>query len=150
MLGRCSEFGGKDDKTMANDTGLAFYEPWEADMRRDIFYKEDAAWLLANPGKRQPTWMRLNTEFYYIALWLSRMIGRKEAQNTPFKIVNPKNTEWAIAFIVDRGPNPDLNRLVDCSPGLLRRLGAKTNDLLEVYQLTTSTKIDPLLQPDNR
>jgi len=36
-------------------------------------------------------------------------------------------------FLADKGPNPGLARIVDCSPEVLRLLGAKIDDLVTVY-----------------
>ena len=46
MNGRCSIFGGPGDKGMANDSGLALYEPKEADLRPDIFTPAPACVIL--------------------------------------------------------------------------------------------------------
>jgi len=141
VIGKCSEFGGSNDQVMRDDTGLALYESWEADRRPDIFFPEDPTWLenhpdwvKKNPGQRQPTWARLRPDFYYIALRYDNRFPRKILQNVPFKVRNPKTNEWAIAFLVDRGPGVS-SRLVDCSPGLLKRLGVATEDELDVMQI---------------
>ena len=36
-------------------------------------------------------------------------------------------------FLADKGPNMGLGRIVDCSPQVLRLLGAKTDDQVTVY-----------------
>ena len=36
-------------------------------------------------------------------------------------------------FLADKGPNVGLARIVDCSPEILRLLGAKTDDQVTVY-----------------
>lgn len=36
-------------------------------------------------------------------------------------------------FLADHGPNAGLDRIVDCSPEILRLLGAKTDDSVTVY-----------------
>jgi len=36
-------------------------------------------------------------------------------------------------FLADKGPSVRLGRIVDCSPEILRLLGAKTDDLVTVY-----------------
>ena len=38
-------------------------------------------------------------------------------------------------FLADKGPNEGLARIVDCSPEILRLLGAKTDDTVTVYVL---------------
>lgn len=142
MIGKCSTFGGFDDAGMLKDSGLAFYEPWEADIREDIFFPEDLGWLARHPEwvslyphRRQPTWARLRTYFYYIALRYDTTDTREVIQNTPFRLTNTKNANWAIAFLVDRGPAEDTGRIVDCSPGLLKKIGAETDGILEIKKL---------------
>ena len=138
LTGKCSEFGGKDDEGMFKDTGLAVYEPHEADRRPDIFYEEDPKWIeehpewaKANPDQRQPTWARLRTYFYYIAIKYDKAINRKVWQNTPWKITNPENGDWCTGFIVDWGPGAD-GRVVDLSPGIMKRLQLKTDQIVKV------------------
>ena len=146
MIGQCSYFGGKNDPDMQSDSGLALYEPAEADHRPDIFMPEDASWLsnhpewAANhPGKRQPTWARLRTDFYYIAMRYDASIPRKVLQNTPFRAKNPATGEWTIAFLVDWGPG-EKQRLVDCSPALLKRLGVSTDSQIDVTMLDVNAE----------
>ena len=42
-------------------------------------------------------------------------------------------------FLADKGPNEGLLRIVDCSPEILRLLGAKTDDTVTVCVSTTET-----------
>jgi hypothetical protein len=42
-------------------------------------------------------------------------------------------------FLADKGPNEGLLRIVDCSPEVLRLLGAKTDDLVTVCIRPTET-----------
>jgi hypothetical protein len=144
MIGKCSEFGGPHDEVMRKDSGLAFYEPWEADRRPDMFYPEDLGWIKEHPewaalypnGDRQPTWARLKVEFFYIALRCDSSLSRAVFQNTPFKIKNCETGDWVCGFLVDRGPGV-VDRLVDLSPGIMKKLNLKTDDLVEVTQLST-------------
>jgi len=125
LEGRCSEFGGIHDEGMKNDTGLAFYEPHEANLRPDIFLPAPAD----NPS--QETWKRLRPDFPYIALNLPHYYERSDAQKTPFKITNPKTKQWVIAFVVDRGPGAK-GRVVDLSPCIMARLRIETDDIVQV------------------
>lgn len=133
MIGTCSIFGGKDDEGMKKDTGLTLYEAWECNNRPDIFLPAPAD----NP--LQETWKRLKTDFPYIALRFKDDIaerpGRIRVQNTPYRITNPKTGQWAVAWLVDRGPHESTGRLVDLSPGLARILRVETDDEVEVNEL---------------
>lgn len=140
QLGKCSEFGGPDDETMAGDSGMAFYEPAEADRRPDIFLPEDKGWLEEHPAwvakypnQRQPTWSRLKTEFFYLAMRFDNAPPRVVLQNTPFKIRNLKTGHWCSAFAVDRGPGVE-TRLIDLSPGVMDFLSLETDDNVEVSE----------------
>lgn len=122
VYGKMSTFGGPDDKDMSEDTGLAFYEPHEADARPDLF----------NPGPANvPTWKRLKTDASYIALNLPTNISRKVLQKMQFLVTNPKTGKSEVAHVVDRGPGA-ADRVADLSPGLAGRLGLNTNDVVQV------------------
>lgn len=125
LIGKCSQFGGADDKGMVNDTGLAFYEPHEADLRPDLF----------NPGdKTVPTWKRLKTEVHYIALNIPLGADREWAQQSKWVIRNPRNYWSTVAHLVDRGPGAK-GRVVDCSPGLMKALNLNTDDVVEIQEI---------------
>lgn len=136
MRGKCSYFGGIDDKGMGprpgmpnGDTGLAFYEPHEANKRHDIFHK-------APEGEpNQQTWKRLRLDFPYIAMRFDKTVPRTVRREMPYKITNIKTGKWAIGFPVDWGPGIE-TRLIDVSPGLMARLGLTTDDEVEVEELT--------------
>lgn len=129
MNGRCSIFGGPGDKGMANDTGLALYEPSEADLRPDIFTPAPAD----NP--LVPTWTRLRPDFPYIALRFSHNLGRRINQQTPYRITNPATSQWVIGWLVDWGPGERTGRLIDLSPCIAARLRVETDDVVEVEPL---------------
>lgn len=125
LQGKCSEFGGPNDTGMANDTGLAFYEPHEADMRPDLF---------TSGGANTPTWKRLRTESKYIALNIPMGATRRWAQRSKWLVTNLKTNKKVSCYLVDRGPGAP-GRVVDCSPGVLKAIDAKTDDILEVEEL---------------
>lgn len=137
MIGKCSEFGGPDDNGMNGnaedtdgkvDSGLAYWEPHEANNRKDMFM--DAP----KDNPKQEVWRRLRTDFPYIAMRFDKTLPRKILQNTPFKITNIKTGAWAVGFPVDYGPGIE-TRLIDLSPGLMKRLGLQTDDEVEVERL---------------
>lgn len=117
------------DAGMKNDSGLALYEPWEADLCVGLFYPASAG------SPNEPTWKRLKTNSYYIALRYNQKISRDILQTTPWKITNPKTRQWVMAFLVDYGPGESTNRLVDMSPGLAAALRVETDDLVSVEGL---------------
>lgn len=130
--GRCSTFGGPTDDGMSKDTGLSLYESWEADQRPDLF-------LPRNPQKDVPTWARLKIEASYIALIFDREYAhknRKLVQGMKWLVTNPKNDKSEIAVLVDNGPSWEEKRICDLSPGLARRLGLDTDDVVEVELLS--------------
>lgn len=133
LQGRCSTFGGADDEGMKprpgmpeGDTGLALYEPKEANKRPDLFYSAP------DDEPNQVTWKRLKTRAFYCALRFDHSLPRHILQNTIVKITNPKNGESVEAYCVDWGPSGDLDRVVDMSPGCEEALGTQTNDVVDV------------------
>lgn len=131
LSGPCSEFGGPNDKEMAKDTGLSFYEAWEANKRHDLF---------SSAADTVPTWKRLRTACYYIALNIPRGADREWAQNSRWRIRNPTNGEWVVAWLVDRGPSARSKktgepRVVDLSPGIMKALKLQTDQTVIVEEI---------------
>ena len=135
LIGKASSFGGPDDAGMKNDSGLALYEPHEADLRPDIFLPAPAD----NP--KQETWKRLRTDFPYIALRFElfddggKPLTRKGHQTRLWKITNPRTGQWCVGLLVDYGPAESTGRLVDLSPIILTRLRIETDDEVWVEAL---------------
>lgn len=127
ISGPCSSFGGIGDKGMSKDSGLALYEPWEANLRPDIFLPEDPQ----NP--LQPTWQRLRVDFPYLAMRFSHALSRHALQLIPWKLENPKTKHFITGFLVDWGPSSSTGRVVDVSPGIMSVLNLKTDDVVVVY-----------------
>lgn len=127
LVGKCSSFGGPNDIGMSNDTGLAFYEPWEANLRNDLFFPA---------GEDVPTWKRLRVDTYYCAINIPAGADRKWAKSSLWEI--SANGKHVIAWLVDRGPGA-ADRVVDCSPAVLNRLGVKTDDVVTVEEIIERT-----------
>ena len=139
FIGKCSVFGGYNDDGMTDAEGLTLYEPAEADRRPDLFHGE-TRWPYDN-GKapKCPTWKRLKTDSFYIAMRFEEFIdesrvSRKVIQQIPFLIRNPTNHVFCVGFLVDRGPGIK-DRLVDVSPGIAKYLILETDDEVEVTML---------------
>lgn len=132
LIGTMSTFGGRLDPCMAKDTGLALYEPNEADLRPDLFE-------LDLPGV--VTWKRLRVGSMYCALRFEEVFpsldknnphDRRWLQEVPIRVQNPKTGMFVFVWIVDRGPAKDTGRLIDLSPGAAYALTLKTNDSVKV------------------
>lgn len=126
LSGKVSCFGGASDEGMKFDSGLAAYEPKEADLRPDIFCDDDKF----NPGI--PTWKRLRITSMYCALRYNHSVPRKVLQMMPIKIVNPLDNKFVMAWTVDLGPHIDTKRLIDVSPGVMAALSLSTDDTVRV------------------
>lgn len=129
IQGRCSIFGGTLDVGMSKDSGLALYEPWEADLRPDIFLPSSAGQPL------EATWKRLRTAFPYIALRFDTSLARSVNQTAAYKIMHPKTCQFVIAFLVDFGPSESTGRIVDVSPGIAAALRLQTDDEVFVEKI---------------
>lgn len=124
--GKISVFGGAADQGMANDSGLALYEPHEADLRPDLFDKPLASEPL------QATWKRLRISSFYCAFRFEHDLPRWRLQETPVRILNPKNKKVVMAWACDWGPHPDTGRVLDVSPAVAAALEIDTDDLVGV------------------
>ena len=129
ITGKLSIFGGISDKGMIDDTGLALYEPHEADLRPDLFLPFESN------DKSFPTWKRLKEDALYCALRFDHSLGRKRLQETPVKIVNLITKRFVMAFLVDWGPHEKTNRIIDVSPGVADILEVKTDDEVKIIGL---------------
>lgn len=55
------------------------------------------------------------------------------------RVIVQFNGKQVSGFLADKGPNEGLARIVDCSPEVLRLLGAKTDDVVTVSIHPTET-----------
>lgn len=133
--GRISWFGGPDDRGMKRTEGLTFFEHWEADHRPDLFLPRCSDPVVG-------TSQRLRQDAYYCALPIegkSHLFGdfdRQKFKATRWRITNPANNWSVVCTLVDDGPGDDTGRLVDVSRRVLRDLGATTDDIVEVEQVS--------------
>lgn len=123
ITGRCSEFAMPNDPGMLKDTGLAFFEPWEADARPDLF--------IAAPAN-VPTWRRLRSMAFFCALRIAPGMPRNVYQNMMFTVYRQGELQGGISgHLVDRGPGR-MDKLIDLSTGMMAALSLETGDLVEV------------------
>ncbi len=122
LEGRVSCFGGPDDEYMKFDEGLALYEHAEANKRLDLFY-------LRGTDLRMATNTRLNPDAYYIAVRYPGGIDRAILQASIWWVKNPETDKVVRASLVDWGPALWTNRVADLSPGIVKELGIKTDDI---------------------
>ena len=122
--GKVSWFGGPDDKGVSPSEGLAFIYSYDA--RPDLF-------LPKQPPGTTGLARRLNPDVFYIAC-------RWDYAKTPKAMLAEKSKQALVtangrsfmAWPSDWGPHKDTGRVADISPGLMKALGIKTDDVVEV------------------
>ena len=126
-IGKCSTFGGPDDEGVDPDEGLAF-----------IYAYDDAPYLFLPEQPEGTTGLarRLDPQAPYIACrWDYAVHPKSMLVNHAMHqaMVRAKGKGgWFFALPVDWGPHEDTGRVADISPGLMRSLGIKTDDEIEV------------------
>jgi len=124
--GRCSHFGGELDEGVSPDEGLAF-----------IYSYNDAPHLFMEDQPAGTTGLarRLNAEqVFYVACRWDYSITPKDMLADPSRLalVRAKGKEFC-AWPADWGPHEqETGRAADLSPALMRALGVKTDDNVEV------------------
>jgi hypothetical protein len=129
LVGKISEFGGPDDNGMAWEEGLAFAEHAEADLMPDLFVERSKD-LTQGTSKR----LRCN-DAYYIALNVPLHWPRSILKQSRWKITSLASGLYVVAHLIDRGPSA-AGRLVDASKAILKAIVVKTDDDVEVEEVT--------------
>jgi len=124
--GKVSWFGGPQDDGVAPDEGLAF-----------LYEVEDAPYLFLDEQPKGTTGLarRLDPDEDYIAMrWDYNVYPKSMLRSSEnVALVKAKKTgKQVIAHPADWGPHGDTKRIADISPGLMDRLGIKTDDEVEV------------------
>lgn len=128
LVGKISEFGGPDDLGMRYSEGCSFYEHWEADLRPDLFLERSK-----DPIQGSSHRLRCN-DAYYIALNLADY-PRAIIHQSRWRVTNLITGDSVVCQVVDRGPSAS-GRLVDASMALMRAIGVKTDDHVQVAEVT--------------
>lgn len=126
--GTCSHFGGPDDSGVRPSEGLALYDRDDLTTARgrNLF-------LPTQPRGAAGLARRLNPDALYVACrWDYRVTGRSLLRRRMVRVSRVGHPNAVDAWPVDWGPARKTGRIVDCSPGLLRALGAVTDDVLRV------------------
>lgn len=126
LKGKCSIFGGPDDKGMTPQEGLAVYEHHEADLRLDLFYQRSEHQTLG-------TSKRLKPDAYYFAYRfpLNPRPERSILQASQWLFHNPTSGKFCVAWLTDYGPHPDTGRCFDLSHGLANALQVETDSIIQ-------------------
>lgn len=148
FIGKCSTFGGPDDTGVTPTEGLGLISTVQ-ERNKHLFVAG------CEIGERALA-RALSPEAYYIAmrwpfgrlkiagkyqLWpmATCSIDEEVAYWSQFRglIRNPTNGKVCMWEAVDSGPARWTKRIVDCSPGINKYLGVKTDDTVEVMFLGT-------------
>jgi hypothetical protein len=124
LRGKCSWFGGPNDKGVAPDEGLAFIQ--EVEQAPHLF-------LPAQPPGTSGLARRLDPRAHYIACrWNYDTTPHHMLLNEVALVRVPKTGRALVAAPADWGPHEDTGRVADISPGLMDALGLQTDDEVEV------------------
>ena len=131
VRGKCSWFGGPNDKGVSADEGLAFI--YEVEQAPHLF-------LASQPSGTTGLARRLDPHAYYIACRWNYDETPKPSLLEGIALVRaPKTGRALTAYPADWGPHVDTGRVADLSPGLMEALGIQTDDEVEViYPYETS------------
>jgi peptidoglycan hydrolase-like protein with peptidoglycan-binding domain len=122
--GKCSWFGGPDDKGVKPDEGLAFIS--NVNQAPQLF-------LPSQPPGTTGLARRLDPAVFYIACrWDYKKTPRDMLLNEQALVSVPETGESMLAFPADWGPNEKTGRIADLSPGLMDALDIDTDDVVEV------------------
>src|SRR5215831_2202225 len=122
IKGKCSWFGGPNDKGVSPSEGLAFI--YELDDAPHLF-------LPQQPPGTTGLARRLDPEKHYIACrWDYSVTSKEDLLGIKVK-VRARGKEFE-AEPADWGPHQDTGRVADLSPGLMDALGVQTDDVVEV------------------
>ena len=123
MIGKVSEFGGPNDKHTKEDEGLALYESNQISLNAHLFLGEQ-------PSGTTGLIRRLNPESFYCAMrWNYRVTPKHILRRCMVSITYRNKHVWASP--VDYGPGIK-ERLIDVSPAVMKLLGVKTDELVNV------------------
>jgi hypothetical protein len=124
LHGKCSWFGGPNDKGVASDEGLAFIQ--EVEQAPHLF-------LPHQPPNTTGLARRLDPHAHYIACrWDYDATPHTMLLEQTALVMVPKTGRALIAYPADWGPHVDTGRIADLSPGLMEALGIQTDDEVEV------------------
>lgn len=132
--GRCSSFGGPKDTGVGQFEGLGLIEDND---REEWFF--DRVFI---PQTTMALARLLDPDAFYCAMRFAYttfqgvrgeiLPGYSRDQIRRGLFVVTFNYKSVFAQAVDWGPNLDTGRLIDCSPGTLAKIGAKTDDMVSV------------------
>lgn len=125
-VGKISSFGGPDDSLVSPSEGLALIERYQD--KPHLFLSEQ-------PKGTTGLARRLNPESLYCACpWSYSTTPKPILRRSYVKIIF--KDKFVFAECSDWGPHPDTGRIIDVSPEVMKRLGTKTDDIVECI-LTT-------------
>jgi hypothetical protein len=125
VKGKVSWFGGPNDDGVAPDEGLAFL--YKVNDKPGLF-------LAKQPPGTTGLARRLDPQEYYIAMRWDYDVFPKEMLrgDVVARVHAPKTGLTFMAAPADWGPHVSTSRVADISPGLMEKLGIKTDDVVEV------------------
>lgn len=124
IRGKCSFFGGPNDKGVSSSEGLALVEPSELSKCQFA-----GLFLPSQPPGTTGLARRLNPDSLYCAMrWDYKQTSRAVLQNSLVRVTNESTGATANLTPIDWGPHVDTKRVIDMSDGAGRLLGVRTDD----------------------
>ena len=117
--GKCSWFGGPDDKGMSETEPLAF------------IYEVSDQPVLFLEGSTEALGRNLDPEVPYLAMRWDYDVTPRDYLLTHVALVEA-NGRKMLAIPADWGPHEDTGRVVDLSPVIMDHLGVETDDVVKV------------------
>lgn len=123
LTGKMSSFGGPSDTGVSPSEGLALVSDPHDPRFASLFFSKQ-------PPHTTGLARRLNPDMLYIAMRWNYVQTPIEVLRNGYVIVSNSRGDEVHVKPVDWGPNEDTGRICDLSPGALRILGLKTDDIV--------------------
>jgi hypothetical protein len=141
VVGKCSHFGGPEDTGVDADEQLAWWGSTEAGREDapELFLPYQPSGTTGAARALDPSTSYIAMRFDYQNQWSKAELASGDVM---FWVRSRKTGRRYKARPADWGPHVDTDRVADISPGLMKALGIKTDDEVEITQVTESDDDD--------
>ena len=137
VVGKCSHFGGPEDTGVDADEQLAWWGSTQAgrDDAPELFLPYQPSGTTGAARALDPASSYIAMRFDYQNQWSKTELASGDVM---FWVRSRKTGKRYKARPADWGPHVDTDRVADISPGLMKALGIKTDDEVEITQAIES------------